>query len=275
MLTITPSATGAFLMVALPAWNADHAVIFSLFFMGGNRNLGDPMKGARHDRIALPFEDRLSAGRLLGFRLRAELGADATVRGLPVLVLALPRGGVAVGAGVARILAAPLDVLVTRKIGYPPRPELGLGAIAEGGDPVYDHALLARIGLGPADLATTAMREREELARRVRVYRAGRPSPDVGGRVIVLVDDGLATGVTARAALRAVRARDAARTILAVPVAPRAAVTLMQREADEVLVLASPATFRSVGEWYAAFGQLSDADVLSLLEQAQGPRRST
>jgi putative phosphoribosyl transferase len=233
------------------------------------------MKGARHGRIALPFADRLSAGRLLGFRLQAELGAGAAFRGLPVLVLALPRGGVAVGAGVARILAAPLDVLVTRKIGYPPRPELGLGAIAEGGDPVYDHALLARIGLEPADLATAAMREREELARRVRVYRAGRPSPDVGGRLIVLVDDGLATGVTARAALRAVRARDAARTILAVPVASRAAVTLMQPEADEVLVLASPSAFRSVGEWYAAFGQLSDADVLSLLEQAQGPHPST
>ena len=233
------------------------------------------MKGAWHGRIALPFADRLSAGRLLGFRLQAKLGADTAARGLPVLILALPRGGVAGGAGVARVLTAPLDVLVTRKIGYPRRPELGVGAIAEGGDPVYDHALLARIGLEPADLASTAMREREELARRVRVYRAGRPAPDVSGRLIVLVDDGLATGVTARAALRAVRARDAARTILAVPVAPRAAVALMQPEADEVLVLASPAAFRSVGEWYAAFGQLSDADVLALLAQARGPRPST
>jgi putative phosphoribosyl transferase len=227
--------------------------------------------------VALPFPDRLAAGRLLGALVRDTLlreepgAAPGTRGGLPALVLALPRGGVAVGAGVARILQAPLDVLVTRKIGHPSRPELGLGAIAEGGEPVYDHALLAAIGLDVADLLATAMREREELARRVRVYRGGRPPPDVTGRLIAVVDDGLATGVTARAALRAVRDRGAARVILAVPVAPRAAVTQMQREADEVLILASPAAFRSVGQWYTAFGQLSDADVLSLLAQSRAP----
>jgi putative phosphoribosyl transferase len=244
--------------------------------MGGDWNLGDPMTGAGHGHVALPFPDRLAAGRLLGARLAGEPGAVTRARGvLPVLVLALPRGGVAVGAEVARILDAPLDVLVTRKIGYPPRPELGLGAIAEGGEPVYDPALLAAIGLDAADLAATAEREREELARRVRVYRGGRPPPDLSGRLIVLADDGLATGVTARAALRAVRARGAARTVLAVPVAAQAAITQMEREADEVLVLASPAAFRSVGEWYAAFGQLSDADVLSLLAQARTRTRAT
>jgi putative phosphoribosyl transferase len=201
-------------------------------------------------------------------REESAAGPDAH-RGFSALVLGLPRGGVAVGAEVARILGAPLDVLVTRKIGYPPRPELGLGAIAEGGEPVYDHRLLATIGLEPADLLATAEREREELTRRVRVYRGGQPPPDVTGRLIVLVDDGIATGVTARAALRAIRAKGAGRTILAVPVAPRAAVAQMMREADDVVVLASPAAFRSVGEWYVSFGQLSDADVLSLLARAR------
>ena len=200
-------------------------------------------------------------------------GPDAR-GGLPALVLGLPRGGVAVGAEVARILGAPLDVLVTRKIGYPPRPELGLGAIAEGGEPVYDHRLLATIGLEPADLLATAEREREELARRVRLYRGGQPPPDVSGGLILLVDDGIATGVTARAALRAIRARGAGRTILAVPVAPPAAAAQMMREADDVVVLASPAAFRSVGEWYVSFGQLSDADVLSLLARARARTRA-
>ena len=257
------------------------------------------MMGTTQRRIPLPFPDRQAAGLLLGAQLRERLGAQAGQEpltqvqpgpgapvqqgsvagpdargGLPALVLGLPRGGVAVGAEVARILGAPLDVLVTRKIGYPPRPELGLGAIAEGGEPVYDHRLLATIGLEPADLLATAEREREELARRVRLYRGGQPPPDVSGRLILLVDDGIATGVTARAALRAIRARGAGRTILAVPVAPPAAAAQMMREADDVVVLASPAAFRSVGEWYVSFGQLSDADVLSLLARARARTRA-
>ncbi len=257
------------------------------------------MMGTTQRRGPLPFPDRQAAGLLLGAQLLEQLGAQAGQEpliqvqhgpgapaqegsaagpdaraGLPTLVLGLPRGGVAVGAEVARILGAPLDVLVTRKIGYPPRPELGLGAIAEGGEPVYDHRLLATIGLEPADLLATAEREREELTRRVRVYRGGQPPPDVTGRLIVLVDDGIATGVTARAALRAIRARGAGRTILAVPVAPPAAAAQMMREADDVVVLASPAAFRSVGEWYVSFGQLSDADVLSLLARARARPRA-
>ena len=214
----------------------------------------------------LPFPDRLTAGRLLGERLRDTL--DEPAPGARTLVLALPRGGVPVGCEVAGILRVPVDVLVTRKIGYPPQPELGVGAIAEGGAPVYDRGVLTALRLAPADLSAVAEREHAELTRRVEVYRAGQPPPDVTGRTAVVVDDGLATGVTARAALRAVRARGAARTILAVPVAPSPSAAAMRAEADEVVVLASPRHFRSVGEWYVSFGQLAAAAVLSLLAQA-------
>ena len=225
------------------------------------------MNGKTYPGPDLPFADRLTAGRLLGERLRDTLAASAAP-GARALVLALPRGGVPVGCEVAGILRVPVDVLVTRKIGYPPQPELGVGAIAEGGAPGYDRDVLAALHLAPDDLSAVAEREHDELDRQVEVYRAGRPPPDVTGRTVVVVDDGLATGVTARAALRAVRARGAARTILAVPVAPSASVAAMRAEADEVVVLASPRRFRSVGEWYVSFGQLTDADVLSLLAQA-------
>jgi putative phosphoribosyl transferase len=217
------------------------------------------------------------------------------------LILALPRGGVPVGRGVARALNAPLDVLMVRKIGHPSAPELGLGAIAEdwaGGvpEPFFDQEMLAATKLAREDLADVVARERAELARRVAVYRgqvrspraggspAGELSPggevpagagnaeageaagaDLAGRLVIVVDDGLATGVTARAALRAVRAGGAARVMLAVPVAAPAAALAMKKETDEVVTLVTPRRFRSVGEWYGDFGQLTDADVLTLL----------
>src|SRR5216683_1680668 len=171
------------------------------------------------------FRDRAEAGRLLGERLGPLAG-----RG-DVVVLALPRGGVPVAREVARVLGAPLDVLVTRKIGYPHHPELGVGAITEGGDPVYDDALLERLGLSRGALAPVVVRERAELARRAEVYRSGRPPPEVAGHCAILVDDGLATGVTARAALRALRAAGAARTVLAVPVGAAASATALLGEA--------------------------------------------
>jgi putative phosphoribosyl transferase len=237
--------------------------------------MGEEPNGA----VTLPFRDRQAAGRLLGVKLKHRLAAASGAAGTGrIIVLALPRGGVAVADEVSRVLGAPMDVLVTRKIGYPPQPELGVGAIAEGAEPVYDTALLGRLGLEPSDLAGVAERERAELARRVQVYRGGRPLPDVRGREVVLVDDGLATGVTARAALRGLRAKGAARTILAVPVAPPPSAAQMRREADDVVTLATPAGFHSVGEWYAAFGQLTDADVLALLgrapQSAEEPRRA-
>jgi putative phosphoribosyl transferase len=222
------------------------------------------------------------------------------------LVLALPRGGVPVAVGVARALGATLDVLLVRKIGHPDAPELGLGAIAEGAaEPFFDQQMLDEVKLTRDDLVGVVARERAELARRAAAY--GRePVADLAGQLVVVVDDGLATGVTARAALHAVRARGAARVVLAVPVGSPAAVAAVRGDAagagagalpgdqaadmpagrdgvehatvpdapgtgawpkktGEVVTLVTPRRFRSVGEWYADFGQLTDADVLALL----------
>lgn len=202
------------------------------------------------------FADRAEAGALLAERLQ-----DAH----DPVILALPRGGVAVAVPIARKLDAVLDVLVTRKIGYPPTPELGVGAIAEGGEPVLNLALLHRLGMTPEDVDDVVEQERRELARRVRAYRGDRPLPALEGREVIVADDGLATGGTARAALRAVRGAGPAKLTLAVPVGAAETVESLREEADEVVVLLTPVDFRAVGQWYERFDQLSDADVLRLL----------
>jgi putative phosphoribosyl transferase len=211
------------------------------------------------------FADRREAGRELA-EVLADLGLEEP------LVLALPRGGVPVGFEVALALHAELDVLVARKIGAPRQPELGLGAVAEGGEPILDQRFLRAVGVTEADLAPTIEREREELRRRVDNYRGGRDLPPLVDRDVVLVDDGLATGSTARAALAALRPQRPRRLVLAVPVASPRTVEALSDEADEIVCLQQPASFQAVGQWYRDFSQTDDRTVVRLLSDARHRR---
>ncbi|MEV5843947.1 phosphoribosyltransferase family protein [Streptomyces sp. NPDC051985] len=211
------------------------------------------------------YRDRAHAGLELAAVLR-KLGDKGE---LPdPIVLALPRGGAAVAAQIARELPAPLDVLVVRKIGAPYHEEFGVGAIAGDDPPLFDLATLTRLGMDEESLAPVVERERQELRRRERRYREGRPPPELRGRTAIVVDDGLATGNTARAALRHVRRRNPARTVLAVPVGAPDSLDALAAEADLVVCPHRPVIFSSVGQWYADFAQLTDADVLDALRGA-------
>ncbi|MFF0835774.1 MULTISPECIES: phosphoribosyltransferase [unclassified Streptomyces] len=208
------------------------------------------------------FSDRAEAGRALARPL-----GDLRDRGdLPdPVVLALPRGGIAVAVPVARALSAPLDVLLVRKIGAPHHEEFAVGALAAGDPPLFDAATLGHLGLSEERLAPVVERERRELARRERRYRGDRPPPELCGRTVIVVDDGLATGATARAALRHVRRREPARLVLAVPVGAPDSLDALAAEADTIVCPHRPAAFSAVGQFYDDFGQLSDADVLDAL----------
>ncbi|MFJ8630405.1 phosphoribosyltransferase [Streptomyces sp. NPDC093568] len=210
----------------------------------------------------MQFRDRTEAGRELAEQLR--LRQDKGLLPQPV-VLALPRGGVAVAQEIARVLQAPLDVLVVRKIGAPFHEEFGVGALAGDGPPLYDGPTLDRLGLSEADLAPTVERERAELRRREERYRQGRPAPELRGHAAIVVDDGVATGSTARVALRAVRRQRPEHLVLAVPVCAPEAAEELRRQVDEFVCLHEPRLFSSVGEWYDDFRQLTDADVLAAL----------
>lgn len=204
------------------------------------------------------FVDRIDAGR----RLAESLAGYAR---LDPVVIGMARGGVPVAAQVAERLDAPLDVLVVRKIGVPWHPELGVGAIAEGGASVSNDALIAELGIRPEELVAVIERERLVLDDRVRRYRGSRPSVPVEGRVVIVIDDGLATGYTARAAIEAVRLRRASRVVLAVPVAPRHTIEALRAVADEVVAVDPRDDLYAIGEFYADFSQTSDEEIVGLL----------
>lgn len=208
------------------------------------------------------FRDRSEAGR----RLAAALEGYAGRRNL--LVLALPRGGVPVGFEVARALKAPLDVMLVRKLGVPGHEELAMGAIASGGVRILSDDVIAAFGITDRVIAAVAAQEQEELDRREKLYRDNRPSPLIRGRTVILVDDGLATGSTMRAAGLAIRAQNPEHLVVAVPVAPAETCAALRREVDDVICAASPEPFFAVGNWYEDFSQTSDAEVHELLERA-------
>jgi putative phosphoribosyl transferase len=215
----------------------------------------------RGEVVHMSFANRVEAGRRLAARLEH-------LRGQSVVVLGLPRGGVPVAWEVARALHAPLDVIVVRKLGVPFQPELGMGAIGEDGVRVINREIVRAAGVTDAELADVEAREREELARRARRFRGDRARVSLHGRTAVIVDDGIATGSTARAACQVARAMGAARVVLAVPVAPRDWTDRLGAEADELIALETPEPFWAIGQFYADFSQTPDQEVVSCLARA-------
>ncbi len=207
------------------------------------------------------FTDRMEAGRRLAGALQALAGEN-------VVVVGLPRGGVPVAFEVARALGAPLDVIIGRKLGVPFQPELGMGAIGEGDARVVDDEVVRLAGVTPWEFAEVEQMERAELQRRVRRFRGDRPSVPLAGRTVIVVDDGIATGSTARMACQVARARGARRVVLAVPVAPVGVERRMRPDADEVVCLATPSDFLAIGQFYDDFAQTQDEEVVDLLRKA-------
>ncbi len=208
------------------------------------------------------FVDRHEAGRVLAEALGSYAGRD------DVLVLALPRGGVPVGFEVARALEAPLDVMLVRKLGVPGQEELAMGAIASGGVRIVSDDVVNALDIPERAIAIVAAAEAQELERRERAYREGRPFPDVGGKVAILVDDGLATGATMRAAVAALRALGAGPVVAAVPVAPPETCAALSRVVDQMICALTPDPFFAVGAWYEDFTETSDETVRALLHRA-------
>jgi putative phosphoribosyl transferase len=212
----------------------------------------------------VPFVDRVDAGRRLAARLRHLQGAD-------VVVLGLPRGGVPVAAEVARALGAPLDVIIVRKLGVPSRPELAMGAVGEDGVLVVNERVVRAVPVGEVAFVGVERREREEVRRRARQFRGDRPRLPLAGRTALVVDDGIATGSTARAACRVARAHGAARVVLAAPVCAPDVVRTLGDVADEMVCLMAPERFFAVGQFYADFRPTSEAEVVELLRPGPGP----
>lgn len=214
------------------------------------------------------FRDRTDAGRQLAHRL-AEYGSRSDV-----LVLALPRGGVPVAAEVARHLGAPLDLFLVRKLGVPGHPELAMGALAEGGVRVISESVVRDLGIPASAIEQVAVRERLELERRDRQYRGARKPPTVRDRVVIVIDDGLATGATMEAAVLALRQLEPSRIVAAAPVGAPETCERLQHAADEVVCLQRPPSFSAVGMWYDDFSQTTDEEVRDLLSAAVRPQEA-
>ena len=213
-------------------------------------------------RAEILFEDRVDAGRQLAERL-APYAEERP------MVFALPRGGVPVGAEVSRSLGAPLEVIVSRKLGAPGQPAFGIGAVAPGGVRVLNERAVRALGIEEDYLEMISARELAEAERRLKLFRGDRPYPDLERRTAILVDDGLATGVTARAALLALRRMNPRRLVLAVPVCALQTAELLRPEADDLICLLAPANLEAVGLWYRNFEQTSDEEVVRLLEEVR------
>jgi predicted phosphoribosyltransferase len=212
------------------------------------------------------FQGRRDAGRVLASLLQHYRGRD------DVIVLALPRGGVPVAYEVARALGAPLDVFLVRKLGVPGHEELAMGAIASGGVIVLEDDVVRGLDIPPEVIQRVADQEARELERRERAYRGDRPFPNLAGKVVILVDDGLATGSSMRAAIQAVRSRRPARIVVAVPAAPESTCRELEHEVDEVICAVTPAPFFAVGQAYWDFTQTTDDEVRALLRSAEDER---
>ena len=215
-----------------------------------------------------PFEDRRDAGRKLAAKL-------SRFRGGGCVVFGLPRGGVPVGYEISRSLGAPLDVFVSRKLGAPGQPEFGIGAVAAGGVRILNTDVIRRLGIPDEYVERITAQEIAEVNRRLRFFRGGRPEMEVGGRTAILVDDGLATGVTARAAVEAMKLRKPERLILAAPVCAAQTANVFASKVDELLCLASPSDLGAIGLWYRNFDQTTDEEVVQLLEKARDERGAT
>jgi putative phosphoribosyl transferase len=206
-----------------------------------------------------PLKDRLEAGRLLAEKLTTYANRD------DVTILALPRGGVPVAYEIAKRLNAPLDVFIVRKLGVPWQEELAMGAIASGGVLVLNEEVVTAYEISEDEIALVEIKEKEELARRERAYRGDKPALDVHGRTVILVDDGIATGTTIRAALVALRKLHPVRIVVAVAVAPQSAYEELKAEADQVACLLAPEVFYAISMWYERFEQTTDEEVRNLL----------
>ncbi len=212
--------------------------------------------------LSLPIPNRHVAGEALAQVLKQRYGQRDDI-----IVLALPRGGVPVAVPIVRALRAPLDLMLVRKLGVPYQPELAMGAIASGGVRVLNPEVVRMTGVTPAQIEAVAAEEQQEMDRRAMIYRGNRPWPDLTGRCVILVDDGLATGATMRAAIKAVRHQDAVCIVVAVPVAPPDTVSALAKDANEVISLFTPEPFSAIGQWYEDFSQTSDEEVIEALRE--------